>query len=77
MQRDSIVLVLLYLHLTVWVLFLVTTGHLDQGVLDMVSFANAVKFGFQRYFDFSGRSTRAEFWCGVYLLVLAAYIKNR
>ena len=28
----------------------------------MVSFPNAIKFGFQRYFDFSGRSTRAEYW---------------
>ena len=30
--------------------------------LPMVSFSDAVTIGFQRYFDFSGRSTRAEFW---------------
>jgi uncharacterized membrane protein YhaH (DUF805 family) len=28
----------------------------------MVSFPSAIKSGFQRYFDFSGRSTRAELW---------------
>ena len=27
-----------------------------------VGFPNAVKLGFQRYFDFSGRSSRAEYW---------------
>ena len=28
----------------------------------MVSFPDAVKLGFQRYFEFKGRSTRAEYW---------------
>ena len=28
----------------------------------MVSFTDAVRLGFQRYFDFRGRSTRPEFW---------------
>ena len=28
----------------------------------MVSFSSAVSLGFQRYFEFSGRSTRAEYW---------------
>lgn len=28
----------------------------------MVSFPDAIKLGFNRYFDFRGRSTRAEFW---------------
>jgi uncharacterized membrane protein YhaH (DUF805 family) len=28
----------------------------------MVSFPSAIKSGFQRYLDFSGRSTRAELW---------------
>ena len=30
--------------------------------LTMVSFPDAIKLGFNRYFDFRGRSTRAEFW---------------
>ena len=30
--------------------------------LTMVSFPGAIKLGFERYFDFRGRSTRAEFW---------------
>jgi len=30
--------------------------------LPMVSFPDAVKLGFQKYFDFSGRATRAEIW---------------
>ena len=30
--------------------------------LPMVDFGTAVKLGFQRYVDFSGRSTRAEYW---------------
>ena len=28
----------------------------------MIGFADAVKLGFTRYVDFSGRSSRAEFW---------------
>ena len=34
-------------------------GSTPQGV---VSFSDAVKLGFQGYFKFNGRSTRAEFW---------------
>ena len=30
--------------------------------LTMVNFPDAIKLGFKRYFDFRGRSTRAEFW---------------
>ena len=30
--------------------------------LPMVNFGTAIQLGFQRYFDFSGRSTRAELW---------------
>ena len=28
----------------------------------MISFFGAIRLGFQRYSDFNGRSTRAEFW---------------
>ena len=35
------------------------SGSTPQGV---VSFSDAVKLGFQGYFKFNGRSTRAEFW---------------
>ena len=34
----------------------------ETAELPAVGFPNAVKLGFQRYFDFSGRSSRAEFW---------------
>ena len=37
----------------------------------MVSFPNAIKFGFQRYFDFGGRSTRAEYWWWLLFAVIA------
>jgi len=40
----------------------------------MVSFPNAIKFGFQRYFDFSGRSTRAEYWWWLLFGVIATSI---
>ena len=40
----------------------------------MVSFPNAIKFGFQRYFDFSGRSTRAEFWWWLLFAAIANFI---
>ena len=40
----------------------------------MISFTSAVKLGFQRYFDFSGRSTRAEFWWWVLFGFLAAVV---
>ena len=35
---------------------------IDAAELPMVDFGTAVKLGFQRYVDFSGRSTRAEYW---------------
>jgi len=34
----------------------------ETAELPAVGFAAAVKLGFQRYVDFSGRSSRAEFW---------------
>ena len=40
----------------------------------MVSFPNAIKFGFQRYFDFSGRSTRAEYWWWLLFIAIAGTI---
>ena len=40
----------------------------------MISFVGAVKLGFQRYFDFSGRSTRAEFWWWILFGFLAAVV---
>ena len=40
----------------------------------MISFTGAVKLGFQRYFDFSGRSTRAEYWWWVLFTFLAAIV---
>jgi len=39
-----------------------------------VSFTTAVKLGFSRYFDFRGRSTRAEYWWWVLFMVLADLI---
>ena len=40
----------------------------------MISFTGAVKLGFQRYFDFSGRSTRAELWWWILFSFLAAIV---
>ena len=40
----------------------------------MISFVGAVKLGFQRYFDFSGRSTRAEFWWWILFGFLVAIV---
>ena len=37
----------------------------------MVSFPDAIRLGFQHYFDFRSRSTRAEYWWWVLFLVLA------
>ena len=37
----------------------------------MVEFGTAIKLGFQRYIDFTGRSARAEFWWWVLFLVVA------
>jgi uncharacterized membrane protein YhaH (DUF805 family) len=44
----------------------------------MVSFTTAISLGFKRYFDFSGRSTRAELWwwmlfCWVVAAVLSIF----
>ncbi|MCL0055456.1 DUF805 domain-containing protein [Dehalococcoidia bacterium] len=42
----------------------------------MISFPSAIKMAYQRYAEFSGRSTRAEFWwfnlylCGLTILLL-------
>ena len=36
----------------------------------MISFVGAIQFGFRRYFDFRGRSTRAEFWWWVLFTVI-------
>ena len=33
-----------------------------QEGISMVSFSSAISLGFQRYSEFSGRSTRAEYW---------------
>ena len=38
---------------------------------DMVSFPTAISLGFQRYFDFGSRSTRAEYWWWFLFVVLA------
>ncbi len=50
-------------------------GATPQG---MVSFTTAISLGFKRYFDFSGRSTRAELWwwmlfCWVVAAVLSIF----
>ena len=45
-------------------------GSTRQG---MVSFSDAVKLGFQRYFEFKGRSTRAEYWWWVLVFVAAFF----
>jgi len=37
----------------------------------MVEFGTAIKLGFQRYIDFTGRSARAEFWWWLLFLVVA------
>ena len=39
-----------------------------------VSFPDAISLGFQHYFDFSSRSTRAEYWWWVLFAVLADVI---
>jgi len=40
----------------------------------MVSFPDAIRLGFQHYFDFRSRSTRAEYWWWVLFGVLANVI---
>ena len=44
------------------------------GLLPMVSFTTAVKLGFERYFNFHGRSTRAEYWWWFLFCMLADVI---
>ena len=39
--------------------------------MTIVSYPEAIKLGFARYGDFTGRSTRAEYWWWVLFLVLA------
>ena len=39
-----------------------------------VEFPDAVKHGFQRYIDFSGRSSRAEYWWFAFFIVLVDII---
>ena len=36
----------------------------------MISFLGAIRLGFQRYSDFNGRSTRAEYWGWVLFVLL-------
>ena len=36
----------------------------------MISFVGAIRLGFQRYSDFNGRSTRAEYWWWFLFVVL-------
>ena len=40
----------------------------------MISFVGAIRLGFQRYSDFNGRSTRAEYWWWALFAVLADVI---
>ena len=40
----------------------------------MVSLAGGVALGFQRYFDFSGRSSRSEYWWWILFSFIAGLI---
>ena len=40
----------------------------------MIGFGQAIKLGFKRYVDFSGRSSRAEIWWWALFLTLASII---
>ena len=40
----------------------------------MVSFAGAIVLGFQRYFDFSGRSSRSEYWWWTLFVIIAGVV---
>ena len=40
----------------------------------MVNFPTAISLGFQRYFEFSGRSTRAEYWWWILFASVTALI---
>ena len=42
----------------------------------MVSFAGAIVLGFQRYFDFSGRSSRSEYWWWALFVIIAGVVLN-
>ena len=40
----------------------------------MVSLAGAIVLGFQRYFDFSGRSSRSEYWWWTLFVIIAGVV---
>ena len=40
----------------------------------MVSLAGAIVLGFQRYFDFSGRSSRSEYWWWALFVTIAGVV---
>ena len=42
----------------------------------MVSFPDAIRLGFQHYFDFRSRSTRAEYWWWVLFVILTQQALN-
>ena len=42
----------------------------------MVSFPDAIRLGFQHYFDFRSRSTRAEYWWWVLFVILSQQALN-
>ena len=42
----------------------------------MVSFPDAIRLGFQHYFDFRSRSTRAEYWWWVLFFILTQQTLN-
>ena len=42
----------------------------------MVSFPDAIRLGFQNYFDFRSRSTRAEYWWWVLFVILTQQVLN-
>ena len=50
-----------------------TAVGIDAAELPMVDFGTAVKLGFQRYVDFSDRSTRAEYWWWCLFTVVASF----
>ena len=40
----------------------------------MVSYIDAIRFGFQKYRDFSGRSTKSEYWKWFFFVLIGALI---
>ena len=42
----------------------------------MVSFPDAIRLGFQHYFDFRSRSTRAEYWWWLLFVILTQQALN-